>query len=125
VPCAGQFGQLTSSWFNVVNQVGQSEQIRTLSKTAATSSAVHGEPTTSVMSLYEHMQNQVGPISPSSTSIGVLATAAIGSGNHWTPAMNTTLILTAPLLGVAVGVLAGSYPAIRAARITPMAALRS
>jgi ABC-type antimicrobial peptide transport system permease subunit len=39
--------------------------------------------------------------------------------------MNTTLVLAAPLLGVAVGVLAGCYPAICAARITPMAALRS
>jgi putative ABC transport system permease protein len=59
------------------------------------------------------------------TSIGVLATAAIASGNHWTPVMNSTLVVVAPFLGVAVGVLAGSYPAIRAARITPMAALRS
>jgi putative ABC transport system permease protein len=59
------------------------------------------------------------------TSIGVLATAAIASNNHWTPVMNTTLVLAAPFLGVAVGVLAGSYPAIRAARITPMAALRA
>lgn len=59
------------------------------------------------------------------TSIGVLATAAIASNNHWTPVMNTTLVLVAPFLGVAVGVLAGSYPAIRAARITPMAALRA
>jgi putative ABC transport system permease protein len=58
-------------------------------------------------------------------SIGVLATSAIASGNHWTPVMNTTLVLVAPFLGVAVGVLAGSYPAIRASRITPMAALRS
>ena len=58
-------------------------------------------------------------------SIGVLATSAIASGNHWTPVMNTTLVLAAPSLGVAVGVLAGCYPAIRAARITPMAALRS
>ena len=59
------------------------------------------------------------------TSIGVLATTAIASGNHWTPVMNTTLVLAAPFLGIAVGVLAGCYPAIRAARITPMAALRS
>jgi putative ABC transport system permease protein len=59
------------------------------------------------------------------TSIGVLATAAIASGNHWTPVMNSTLVIAAPFLGVAVGVLAGSYPASRAARITPMAALRS
>jgi putative ABC transport system permease protein len=59
------------------------------------------------------------------TSIGVLATAEIASGNHWTPVMNPTLVLVAPFLGVAIGVIAGSYPAIRAARITPMAALRS
>jgi putative ABC transport system permease protein len=58
-------------------------------------------------------------------SIGVLATSAIASGNHWTPVMNTTLVLASPFLGVAVGVLAGCYPAIRAAMITPMAALRS
>ena len=58
-------------------------------------------------------------------SIGVLATAAIASGHHWTPVMNTTLVLAAPFVGIAVGILAGSYPAIRAARITPMAALRS
>ena len=48
-------------------------------------------------------------------SIGVLATAAIASGDHWTPVMNTTLVFAAPFLGVAVGVLAGSYPAIRPA----------
>ena len=59
------------------------------------------------------------------TSIGVLATAAIASGNHWTPVMNTKLVLAAPFVGIAVGVLAGCYPAIRAARITPMAALRA
>jgi putative ABC transport system permease protein len=59
------------------------------------------------------------------TSIGVLATAAIASGNRWTPVMNPTLVFAAPFLGVAVGILAGCYPAIRAARITPMAALRA
>jgi ABC-type antimicrobial peptide transport system permease subunit len=55
---------------------------------------------------------------------GMSATAAIASGNHWTPVMNTTLVLVAPFVGIAVGVLAGCHPAIRAARITPMAALR-
>lgn len=59
------------------------------------------------------------------TSIGVLSTSAIASGNNWTPVLNPTLVLAAPFLGVAIGVLAGFYPAIRAARITPMAALRS
>jgi putative ABC transport system permease protein len=58
-------------------------------------------------------------------SIGVLATAEIASNDHWTPVLNTTLMLAAPFLGIAVGTLAGGYPAIRAARITPLAALRS
>ncbi len=39
--------------------------------------------------------------------------------------MNPPLVLAAPFLGVAIGIVAGSYPAIRAARITPMAALRN
>ena len=59
------------------------------------------------------------------TSIGVLATAEIASGDHWTPVMNPSLVLAAPFLGIAVGILAGSYPALRASRITPIAALRS
>ena len=34
-------------------------------------------------------------------------------------------LLVAPFLGVGAGVISGCYPGIRAARITPMAALRS
>lgn len=59
------------------------------------------------------------------TSVGVLATSAISSGNHWTPVMDPALLIVAPLIGVGIGVLAGVYPAGRAARITPMSALRS
>jgi hypothetical protein len=58
--------QLSSGWFNVVNQVSRSKQIRTLSKAAATCSAAHGVPATSVMSLYGRLQGQLGPISSSS-----------------------------------------------------------
>lgn len=36
---SGQFNQLGSGWFNIVNQVSQSPQIRALSKTAAACSA--------------------------------------------------------------------------------------
>ncbi len=63
---SAKFAQLSSGWFNVVNQVSRSAQIRALSKTAATCSAAHGVPATSVMSLYALLQNQLGPISPSS-----------------------------------------------------------
>jgi len=59
------------------------------------------------------------------TALGVLATSAIASTNHWTPVMNMNLVLAAPFVGIGVGVVAGSYPAARAAFITPMAALRS
>lgn len=58
------------------------------------------------------------------TSLGVLATAAIASHNHWTPVMSPVLIILAPAVGIGIGVLAGSYPATRAARITPIKALR-
>jgi putative ABC transport system permease protein len=56
--------------------------------------------------------------------IGILATSAISSANHWTPVLSPPLMLAAPLIGVAVGVAAGLYPALHAARIAPMAALR-
>lgn len=63
---SGQFGQLSSGWFNIVNQVSRSPQIRALSKTAATCSTAHGVPATSVTSLYARLQGQIGP--PSSSS---------------------------------------------------------
>lgn len=63
---SAKFEQLSSGWFNVINQVSRSPQIRALSKTAATCSAAHGVPATSVMSLYGRLQSQIGPISSSS-----------------------------------------------------------
>ena len=63
---SAKFGQLASGWFNVVNQVNRSPQIRALSKTAATCSAAHGVPASSVMSLYARLQQQLGPPSQSS-----------------------------------------------------------
>lgn len=63
---SARFGHLTSGWFNLVNQVSRSAQIRALSKTAATCSVAHGVPATSVMSLYARLQQQLGPISSSS-----------------------------------------------------------
>jgi hypothetical protein len=65
---SAKFGQLASGWFTIVNQVSRSPQIRALSKGAATCSAAHGVPATSVMSLYGRLQQQIGPISSSSTN---------------------------------------------------------
>jgi hypothetical protein len=63
---SAKFGQLSSGWFNVINQISRSSQIRALSKTAATCSAAHGVPATSVISLYGRLQSQLGPLSQSS-----------------------------------------------------------
>ena len=65
---SAKFGQVSSGWFNVVNQVSRSAQVRALSKEAATCSAAHGVPATSVMSLYARLQQQLGPISSSSAN---------------------------------------------------------
>jgi hypothetical protein len=92
--------QLNSSWFNIVNQVGRSPQIRTLSKRAATCSTAHGVPATSVQSLYERLQNQLGPISSSrANSAKTAALQAKGAkvlGACWTRVINeTTTLLSA------------------------------
>ncbi len=94
---SGRFGQLSSGWFNVVNQVSRSAQIRALSKTAATCSAAHGVPASSVMSLYGRLQGQLGPISSSSAnSAKVQAVQAKGArvlAACWAKVINETTSL--------------------------------
>jgi putative ABC transport system permease protein len=42
----------------------------------------------------------------------------------WTAVLNPAYTLPAPLIGSVVGLLAGAYPALRAAQTSPLAALR-
>ena len=92
-----EFAQLSSGWFNIVNQVSRSAQIRALSKTAATCSAAHGVPATSVQSLYGELQGRIGPISSSSTnSAKVQAVQAKGAtvlAACWTKVIDETTAL--------------------------------
>lgn len=58
------------------------------------------------------------------TSIGVLSIVAISAAREWTPVLDSWLPFAAPLLGAAIGLLAGTYPAWKASRLEPIQALR-
>jgi putative ABC transport system permease protein len=58
------------------------------------------------------------------TCIGVGIVVIFAAAKNWTAVLNPAYTLPAPLIGSVVGLLAGAYPALRAARTSPLAALR-
>jgi macrolide transport system ATP-binding/permease protein len=58
-------------------------------------------------------------------SVGMLVVVAVAAYKSWTPVMDPTAPLLAPVLGGLVGLLAGAYPALRAGSLEPVDALRS
>jgi len=58
-------------------------------------------------------------------SVGMLVVAAVSAYQSWTPVIDPLTPFLAPLIGGAVALLAGAYPAIRAARMDPVEALRA
>ncbi|WP_188192168.1 ABC transporter permease [Nonomuraea sp. SYSU D8015] len=57
-------------------------------------------------------------------SLGVVTIVAVSAAKQWTPLLDVRLAIAAPVAGAVVGLLAGLYPALRAAGMEPVDALR-
>ena len=58
-------------------------------------------------------------------SLGVLVIVGVSANRQWTPILDEWIPLAAPFLGAVIGLISGLYPAIKAANIEPITALRA
>jgi macrolide transport system ATP-binding/permease protein len=57
-------------------------------------------------------------------SLGILVVVAVSAYQVWTPVLDPAAPFLAPLIGGAIGLISGSYPAMRAAFLEPVEAFR-
>lgn len=58
------------------------------------------------------------------TNLAILIVVGVSTARQWTPVLEPSIVLPAPLIGTITGLVAGLYPALKASRIEPIEALR-
>ena len=58
-------------------------------------------------------------------SIGILIVVAVSAYQVWTPVLDPAVPFLAPVIGGAIGLVSGTYPALRAAHLEPIEAFRN